>query len=71
MNCKKLLALGLTVSSLLTAFVGCTANAQSTAPATEDTADKTDTAVVETVTDTAVTAPKYVFLFVGDGMSYP
>ena len=75
MNCKKLLALLLALVCLLTALAGCAA--QTTTTDTGDDAGttppaSTSTSTPETTNDTAApAAPKYVFLFIGDGMSYP
>ncbi len=72
MNCKKLLALVLALACLLTAFVGCTAQTETTddTATTADTAATTPTAAPAAAGE-SLQAPKYVFLFIGDGMSYP
>ena len=64
---KKILALLLVLCLTLGVFAGCgTEAAQTTAPV-QTTAPEESTAPAE---ETA-SAPKYVFLFIGDGMSYP
>ena len=60
---KKILSLLLALTMLAAALAGCSA-----AAANEGSSNSTAAA---STTGTAVTAPKYVFLFIGDGMSYP
>ena len=62
---KKIIACLLAVCMLLGMFAGCASQEQAaeTIPETEIAA------IVET--EPALSAPKYVFLFIGDGMSYP
>ena len=84
---KKLIASALSVCLLATAFAGCSSqktDESSTAASTEETtvastaettaasteAETTEAETVAEVSDETV-APKYVFLFIGDGMSYP
>ena len=65
MNWKRPLALTLAALSLGTTLAACSSNtetAATTTPAPVPTAEQTEN---------TVKAPKYVFLFVGDGMSYP
>ena len=66
---KKTIAGLLALCMMLGAFTGCSANKQDETVATEPTVNG---AVVDatTIVD-EVSAPKYVFLFIGDGMSYP
>lgn len=67
MDHKQKLALFLTAVSLLGSLAGCgTAQAES-----QNTAPAATPAVRKTAAPVAVKAPKYVFLFIGDGMSYP
>ena len=66
---KKMIALLLALCLGLTTFAGCSQNSgsETTAPEVESKpSTETTTPVAETVS-----APKYVFLFIGDGMSYP
>ena len=66
---KRMLAFLLAAALMLTAFTGCGANEapapQQTTPATVAV---TEAPVIETNEEVT---PKYVFLFIGDGMSYP
>ena len=64
---KKLLSAALVLAMGVTALTGCNVAAQG-----EDQ-PQTQPVSVTTVanTDQALKAPKYVFLFIGDGMSYP
>ena len=66
---KKTIAGLLALCMMLGAFTGCSANKQDETVAIEPTVNG---AVVDatTIVD-EVSAPKYVFLFIGDGMSYP
>ena len=65
---KKILSLLLALTMLAAALAGCSA-----AAANEGSSNSTaaPAAAAASTTGTAVTAPKYVFLFIGDGMSYP
>ena len=63
---KKNIALLLTLCMMLTVFTGC--GVQEQAP--ETTAVKAETVAVAEAPE-ALSVPKYVFLFIGDGMSYP
>ncbi len=67
---KKIIACLLAAAMMLTTFVGCGAQTETkTTNAAAETAAETVAAVAESNAETA--APKYVFLFIGDGMSYP
>ncbi len=83
---KKILALALAATMAVSSLVGCSASAakesttttvkQTTTQAPTTTQATTTTAPTTTasndvVGEEAATAPKYVFLFIGDGMSYP
>ena len=70
MNCKQKIAALLAGASLFGLLAGCTGNAAvpSTAGASQPVVESQNTEGNQTET---VTAPKYVFLFIGDGMSYP
>ena len=65
MNWKRPLALTLAALSLGTTLAACSSNTETAATPTPAQTD-----VTQQTADT-VKAPKYVFLFVGDGMSYP
>ena len=65
MNWKRPLALTLAALSLGTTLAACSSNTETAA-----TPIPAQTDVTQQTADT-VKAPKYVFLFVGDGMSYP
>ena len=62
---KKLLSSALALAMSASLLAGC-----STQPAHNNDADSVQTGVTLSDTQTAK-APKYVFLFIGDGMSYP
>ena len=64
---KKILSLLLALTMLAAALAGCSAAAAN--EGSNSTA--APAAAAASTTGTAVTAPKYVFLFIGDGMSYP
>ena len=69
---KKILTLLLALCLLAATLAGCAvpaADAGAEASALAATAANVSTG--ETTGETKVTAPKYVFLFIGDGMSYP
>lgn len=73
---KKIISCLLAVCLMLTALVGCSAQEQPTseaqeAPESVSTPASEETAPVPEEVEAEVTAPKYVFLFIGDGMSYP
>ena len=79
---KKMLALLLAMTMMLSLLTGCgstqapaeeTQTPATEAPAEEPTAEEPaqeEPAPAET-DNTAPAAPKYIFLFIGDGMSYP
>ena len=64
---KKIIAAILAVCMMLTLFVGCGNQEQPN----ETTVNKETTVPEMTVPADTLSAPKYVFLFIGDGMSYP
>ena len=70
---KKTLASLLALCMMLGAFTGCGAKKQNETvtnkPTTNDTTIEATNTVIEE--NNEVSAPKYVFLFIGDGMSYP
>ena len=70
---KKTIAGLLALCMMLGVFTGCSANKQketvNNEPAVNSTTADATTTVVEG--NNEVSAPKYVFLFIGDGMSYP
>lgn len=82
---KKIITCLLTLCIILGSFTGCSANEQNETNVKEPTVNKgtvetTNTAVEEVIAVAEVeaveksevsSAPKYVFLFIGDGMSYP
>ena len=83
---KKIIALLLALVLSVSMLAGCgTKAAEPEAPAAEPAAEPAETpaeepaqtesavdaAPVETEPEATVSAPKYVFLFIGDGMSYP
>lgn len=61
---KRMIATTLTLALTAAALTGCAANAA--APT-----DDQGAVAAATVSNQAAKAPKYVFLFIGDGMSYP
>lgn len=65
---KKIICL-LAMSMLLSTATGCAG--QSNATETNTTKDSTQPSENQPVKNDTVSAPKYVFLFIGDGMSYP
>ena len=65
---KKFLSIALALALTAALFAGCNANAASGAPASP--APSSGAAAVSAAPQ-ALKAPKYVFLFIGDGMSYP
>lgn len=64
---KKIIAAILAVCMMLTLFVGCGNQEQPN----ETTVHNETTVPETTVPADTLSAPKYVFLFIGDGMSYP
>ena len=70
MNCKKKIAALLAGASLFGLLAGCTGNAAEPSSAATSQPVQESLAAQENQTETAA-APKYVFLFIGDGMSYP
>ena len=63
-NVKKMASLLLT-GALMASMTACgSQNAESNQETTKNTS-------IETITEKEITAPKYVFMFIGDGMSYP
>ena len=58
---------------MLGVFTGCSANKQNEAANNEPTVNGTAVNATTTVDEESneISAPKYVFLFIGDGMSYP
>ena len=64
---KKLLSAALVLSMGVTALAGCNVSAQGESQGETQPVQTT----VMANTDQALKAPKYVFLFIGDGMSYP
>ena len=66
---KKIIALLLALCLCVGTFAGCSQNSgsETTAPKVENNPSAETTAPVEET----VSIPKYVFLFIGDGMSYP
>ena len=71
---KKTITVLLALCMLLSIFTGCSPKPQTPSEASQpnSTAQPTTNNPVDNMTDVeAPTAPKYVFLFIGDGMSYP
>ncbi|MCD7748596.1 MAG: alkaline phosphatase, partial [Oscillospiraceae bacterium] len=76
---KKAISLLLAFVLLLGLMAGCTSASAETTTSEAASATAAATALVAeslsaettTVTETETTVPKYVFLFIGDGMSYP
>ena len=66
---KKIIALLLALCFTMCAFAGCSQNSgyENTVPKAENKPSVEATGIVEET----VSTPKYVFLFIGDGMSYP
>ena len=65
MNWKRPLAITLAAASFGTALTACGA------PAATPEASATPTVEAQNLSNQSVKTPKYVFLFIGDGMSYP
>ena len=63
---RKLLSAALATALALSALAGCNVSASQT-----DTQTQPVQTTALSATSTALKAPKYVFLFIGDGMSYP
>ena len=63
---KKLLSAALVLAMSVTALAGCNVSA-----AQSETGGQPVQATTVANTEQALKAPKYVFLFIGDGMSYP
>ena len=63
---KRLLSAALATALALSALAGCNVSASQT-----DTQAQPVQTTALSATSTALKAPKYVFLFIGDGMSYP
>ena len=68
MKKKSIAALGLAGALSLSLLSGCGQTADAAAP-TADPAEESP--VVSALASEELEAPKYVFLFIGDGMSYP
>ncbi|MBR4878511.1 MAG: alkaline phosphatase [Clostridia bacterium] len=68
---RKSIASLLALCILFGMFTGCSANKTNTTVSNETTANKVE--ITSTAVDgkTEMSVPKYVFLFIGDGMSYP
>ena len=69
---RKIFAIALALALTATLFAGCSATAKngSTGPV-QTNAGAIHTAASQTASDQTIKAPKYVFLFIGDGMSFP
>ncbi|MDD2955828.1 MAG: alkaline phosphatase [Oscillospiraceae bacterium] len=67
MNFKRSLAAFLAAAAAMTAFAGCSSTAPSAAPAPASSVSASTPAAAPE----KIKTPKYVFLFIGDGMSYP
>ena len=65
MNWKRPLAITLAAASFGTALTACGA------PVATPEASATPTVEAQNLSNQSVKTPKYVFLFIGDGMSYP
>ena len=70
---KKIISALLTIGMVISMLAGCSGNTQSADnSASVESPPSEVSSTVNTGSDTEeVTAPKYVFLFIGDGMSYP
>ena len=64
MTMKRMIAATLTMALTTAALTGCAANAA-------EPTDDQGTVTATTVSNETTKVPKYVFLFIGDGMSYP
>ena len=67
---KKIIALLLTLCLCVGIFAGCSTQNSGSGTTTPKVENKPATETTAPVAET-VSAPKYVFLFIGDGMSYP
>ena len=69
---RKIFAIALALALTATLFAGCSATAKngSTGPV-QTNAGAVNTLASQTTPDQTIQAPKYVFLFIGDGMSFP
>ena len=67
---KKIIALLLTLCLCVGIFAGCSTQNSGSGTTTPKVENKPATEATAPVAET-VSAPKYVFLFIGDGMSYP
>ena len=67
---KKMIALLLAVCLCLGIFAGCSSQNPGSGTTTPKVENQPETQTTVPVAETA-SAPKYVFLFIGDGMSYP
>ena len=70
MKLKRTLALSLAATSLAVTLAACSAGAATPSPTATPAAEPA-VQTLSSQTSTAQKAPKYVFLFIGDGMSYP
>ena len=70
MKLKRTLALSLAATSLAGTLAACSAGAATPSPTATPAAEPA-VQTLSSQTSTAQKAPKYVFLFIGDGMSYP
>ena len=61
---KRMIAATLTLALTTAALAGCSANAA-------EPTDDQNAAAATTMSNETASVPKYVFLFIGDGMSYP
>lgn len=69
---KKILAIALTLALTATLFAGCSAAAKAGGADSVQTGGAAAASLSnQTSFRQAVKAPKYVFLFIGDGMSFP
>ena len=69
---KKILAIALAFALTAALFSGCSATVKNggTGPV-QTNAGAVNTLASQTTPDQTIKAPKYVFLFIGDGMSFP
>ena len=70
---KKTIAGLLALCMMLGVFTGCSANKQNEIVTNEPTTNDTTIEATNTAAEdnNGGSVPKYVFLFIGDGMSYP
>ena len=71
MKLKRTLALTLAALTLTGTLAGCADSAGQATPEQSPAPKSATTTTLSAAAPTAVTVPKYVFLFIGDGMSYP